>query len=165
MTLPSVRPATPEPNQHGYVSSHVSPHGHLSGVRERLRRWIDRMGRDRSLPWVGLGFVKDLEVILQLLNLQEFAEWLRVNGPPEHRGFADDILADQFTLEAVRGAVDTAGYREVVDPVKAVELLDEENRANEATGKALRQVLVDTGALADDDYETSLPDLLRALLS
>ena len=102
MTLPSVRPDPPEPNQHGFTPSYVSPHGHLSGLRDRLKRTLARLGTDRSLPWVGLGLVKDLEVILQLLNLQEFAEWLRVNGPPEHRGFADDILADQFTLEAVR---------------------------------------------------------------
>jgi hypothetical protein len=161
MTLPSVRSAPPEANQHGYTPSHVSPHGHLSGVRGRLRQWIDRMGRDRTLPWVGVGLVKDLEVILQLLNLQEFAEWLRVNGPPEHRGFADDILADQFTLEAVRDACDSAGQRNEPDPVKAVENLQAELGAYDD----MRRVLVETGALADDDHETPLPDLLRALLS
>ena len=161
MTLPSVRPDPPEPNQHGFTPSYVSPHGHLSGLRDRLKRTLARLGTDRSLPWVGLGLVKDLEVILQLLNLQEFAEWLRVNGPPEHRGFADDILADQFTLEAVRDACDSAGQKNEDDPVKAVENLHAELGAYDG----MRKVLVDTGALADDDYETPLPDLLRALLS
>jgi hypothetical protein len=160
VTLPSVRPAPPEANQHGYTPSYVSPHGHLSGLRERLARTLDRLGRDRSLPWVGLGLVNDLEVTLQLLNLQEFAEWLRVNGPPEHRGFADDILADQFTLEAVRDALKHAGH-EVDDPVQGVEGL----QAELATYDAMRRVLVETGALADDDRDTPLPDLLRALLS
>lgn len=161
MTLPSVRPAPAEANQHGYTPSYVSPYGHLSGLRDRLKRTLARLGTDRSLPWVGLGLVNDLEVILQLLNLQEFAEWLRVNGPPEHRAFADDILADQFTLEAVRQAVDTAGQRDEPDPVKAVENLHDEL----GTFDAMRRVLVETGALADDDHDTPLPDLLRALLS
>lgn len=161
MTLPSVRPALPEANQHGYTSSYVSPYGHLSGLRERLARTLDRLGRDRSLPWVGLGLVNDLEVTLQLLNLQEFAEWLRVNGSPEHQHFAADILADQFTLEAVRDACDSAGQKNEPDPVKAVENLHGELTAYDD----MRKVLVDTGALADDDYETPLPDLLRALLS
>lgn len=161
MTLPSVRPAPPEANQHGYTPPYVSPYGHLSGLRHRLRRALDRLGTDRSLPWVGLGLVNDLEVTLQLLNLQEFAEWLRVSGPPEHRAFADDILADQFTLEAVRDACDSAGQRNEPDPVKAVENLQAELGAYDD----MRRVLVDTGALADDDTETPLPDLLRALLS
>ena len=161
MTRPSVRPAPPEPTPGGYVPGYVSPHGHLSGLRDRLAKWVERMGRDRSLPWVGLGVVNDLEVTLQLLNLREFAEWLRVNGPPEQQGFAADILADQETLEAVRQAADMAGYRDEPDPVRVVERLDDEVRALDA----MRAVLVEKGALANDDYDTPLPDLLRALLS
>lgn len=141
--------------------TYVSPYGQPAGLAARLRQWIERLGGDKTLPWVGLGLIRDLEVTLQLLNLQEFAEWLRVNGPPEHQHFADDILADQFTLEAVRDACDVAGFRDEPDPVKAVEKATEELRAFDA----MRRVLVDTGALADDDRDTSLPDLLRALLS
>jgi hypothetical protein len=100
---------------------------------------------------------------MRLLNLREFAEWLKLHGPAEHRDFADNILADQDTLESVRQAVDTAGYRHVSDPVKAVEMLDEEARGG--TGEAVRAVLVSVGALAESDHETSIPDLVRALLS
>lgn len=153
-----VRPDAPVANQHGYISTYVSPHGCLVGLRDRLQRWVDRCGRDRSLPWAGLGFINDLEAVVQLLNLREFAEHLRVNGTPEQQAFAADILADQETIEAVRMAVDTAGYRDEPDPVRAVEIMDDEARA-------VRKVLIDCGALASDDEETNVPDLVRALLS
>lgn len=161
MTLPKVRPDPPMANDHGYIPRYVSPHGCLVGLRDRLQEWVDRMGRDRSLPWAGLGIVKDLEVVVQLLNLREFAEHLRVNGTPQEQAFAQDILADQETLEAVRQACDTAGYRDEPDPVRAVERLDDDSRL----GDKLRNVLVDVGALEATDTETDLPALLRALLS
>lgn len=160
MTLPSVRPPAPEANPQGYVPGYVSPHGHLSGLRARLRQWLDRLGTDRSLPWVGLGLVNDLEVTLRLLNLQEFAEWLKVHGPAEHREFAEDILRDQETLEAVGDALKHAGH-EVDDPVQGIENLDKEVRQVDD----IRRVLVEAGALEESDHETPLPDLLRALLS
>ena len=158
--MPSVRPATPVANDHGYVPRYVSPHGHLVGLRARLAQWAARMGTDRSLPWVGLGLVNDLEVVVQLLNLREFAEWLKVQGPAEHQAFADDILRDQETIDAVGDALKHAGH-EVDDPVQGVEALDREVRQVDA----IRQVLVDTGALAPDDQDTAIPDLLRALLA
>lgn len=138
-----------------------SPYGHASGLPGRLRQWIDRLGTDRTLPWVGLGLIRDLEVTLRLLNLQEFAEHLRVNGTPEQQAFADEILADQFTLEAVRQAVDTAGYRDEPDVVRAVERLDDDSRIADK----LRHVFVEVGALDAKDTETDLVALLRALLS
>lgn len=160
MTLPSVRPDPPEANQHGYIPRYVSPHGHLAGLRERLGRWVDRMGRDRSLPWVGLGLVNDLEVVLQLLNMREYAEWLRTNGDPAHARFADEIIDAQDALAV-------AGYQ---GPSlgENVDGLDNENRENEKQALVLddmRKVLVEYGALAPDDRATPLPDLLRALLS
>ena len=161
MTLPSVRPAPPDPTPEGYVPRYVSPHGHVSGLRDRLAAMIPRLGQDKSLPWVGLGLVQDLEIVVQLLNLQEFAEWLRVNGTPEQQPFAEDILADQFTLEAVRQACDTAGLRDEHDVVRAVEKLDLDSRVVER----MRSVLVESGALEPDDTQTDMADLLRALLS
>lgn len=160
MTLPPVRPPAPKTNEHGYTSGYVSPHGHLAGLRERLLRWCDRLGRDRSLPWAGLGIVNDLEVVVQLLNMREFAEWLRTNGDPAHARFADEIIEAQDALA-------DAGYQApaLADNVQG---LDDENRQNEAQAMVLgdvRQVLVEYGALASDDRETPLPDLLRALLS
>lgn len=144
--------------------TYVSPYGQIPGLPGRLADWLHRLRTDRTLPWVGLGLIHDLEALMQLLDLQEFAEWLRTKGDPAHAQFADAILRDQFTLEAVREAVDIAGYRTVSDPVKAIETLDQECRGHEALADQMRQVLIDTGALAPDDTVTPLPDLLRALL-
>lgn len=146
-----------------------SPFGQPAGLHERLAWWVHRLGTDRSLPWPGLGLIRDLELAVQLLNVTEFAEWLRTNGTPEQARFADEILANEFTLASVRTAVDVAGYNHVSDPVKAVELLDEENRANEAganEGQLVRQVLAELGVLASaNDKSVPLPDLLRVLLA
>ena len=161
MTLPPVRPSPPEMTPGGYMPRYVSPHGHLSGLRERLRSRIDRLGTDKTLPWVGLGLIDDLECVMKLLNLREFAEWLRVNGPPDQRDFADDILADQETLEAARQAVDTAGYRSEPDVVRAIEKLDDETRQLDR----VRTVLVEFGAIEPTDTDTDFPALIRALLS
>ena len=141
--------------------TYVSPYGRFEGLPERLQDWIARLGRDRSLPWAGLGLINDLEAVVKLLNLTEFAEWLRVNGPLDQQRFGDDILADQFTLEAVRDACDSAGYRDEPDVVRAVERLDVDSRAVDR----LRNVLVEVGALDAADTQTDLAALLRALLS
>jgi hypothetical protein len=158
-----MRDDPPVPNDHGYVSApRLTKHqfGTVIGLPQRLAAWCDRMGKDRSLPWAGLGIIKDLETAMQLLNLTEFAEWLRTKGDPAYQHFGDDILADQETIEAVHQALHTAGHDQH-DPVAGVEALDREVRSVDA----IRQVLIDTGALAKDDTETALPDLLRALLS
>lgn len=97
---------------------------------------------------------------MQLLNMREFAEWLRDKGDPAHARFADEIIDAQDALRV-------AGYH---SPTLAdnVDGLDMENRENEKQALVLadmRKVLVEAGALAADDKETALPDLLRALLS
>lgn len=161
-----VRDAPPQPNAHGYVSRPRPPNrqfGTLAGLRLRLAEWVDRAGTDRSLPWIGLGIIQDLELVMRLLDLREFAEWLKLHGPAEHQAFAADILADQDTLEALSDALRTAGKGNVTDPVKAVEMLDMEARDSE--GEKVRAVLVEMGALAADDEETDVPSLVRALLS
>lgn len=158
-----MRDDPPEPNQHGFVSAPRPTHlqfGAVVGLRQRLAEWCTCLGTDRTLPWVGLGLIRDLEIAMQLLDLREFAEWLRTKGDPDHARFADDILADQETIEAVHDALKHAGH-DVHDPVMGVEALDKEVRQVDA----IKQVLVDTGALAKDDEETDLVALLRALLS
>jgi hypothetical protein len=141
----------------------MTGYGDAPGLLQRLAKWRDMMCTNRGLPWHGLGFIKDLELVMKLLNLREYAEWLKVHGDDEQRQFADEIMADQETLDAVRQATHDAGYRDVDDPVRAVELLAEE--CNAQRFNAMRQVLIDTGALAADDEETNEADLLRALLS
>ena len=158
-----LRDDPPQPNDHGYVSKPrpaMHQFGTVIGLPQRLAAHINRLGTDRSLPWVGLGLINDLEIAVQLLNLTEFAEWLRTKGDPEHARFGDDILADQETLEAVHQALHTAGHDQA-DPVAGVESLDEEVRQVDA----IKQVLIDTGALAKDDTKTDMVALLRALLS
>lgn len=138
----------------------MTEYGTPAGLAERLRGWIDRLGRDKTLPWPGLGIIRDLEAAVQLLNMREFGEWLRDKGDPAHARFADEILEAQEILA-------NSGHRSgtLADSVDA---LDDENRANvekAVTLEELRNVLVSTGCLSRDDHVTPLPDLLRVLLS
>lgn len=160
MTLPSVRPDPPEPTPGGYVPRYVSPHGHVAGLAERLAKWMDRCGRDKTLPWVGLGLIADLEVAVQLLNMREFAEWLRTHGDPAHARFADEIMHAQDALAI-------AGYH-TPSLAENIDGLDDENRENEKQAIELaevRKVLVQTGALSADDKDTPMSALVMALLS
>lgn len=158
-----LRDDPPQPNDHGYVSKpRPTRHqfGTVIGLPQRLAEHIRRLGTDRSLPWVGLGLINDLEIAVQLLNMREFAEWLRTKGDPAHARFADEIIDAQDALAI-------AGYH-TPSLAENVSGLDDENRENEQRAMVLdevRKVLVQTGALAADDKDTPLPDLVRALLS
>ena len=140
--------------------TYQSPYGCAPGLLGRLEKWHHMISTDRRLPWHGLGFVHDLELVMKLLNLEEYANWLKVHGDPEQQRFAEDILHDQATIADVQLALRHAG-QEQEDPVAGVEALDREVRSVDA----IREVLVTAGALAPDDEETPLPDLIRALLS
>jgi len=138
----------------------MTEYGTPAGLDVRLRKWRDTLCTTRSLPWLGAGLIKDLEVTVQLLNMREFAEWLRDKGDPAHARFAEEILEAQDALRI-------AGYG---SPTLAsnIDGLDDENRQHEAQAMVLqdvRKVLVETGALAADDRDTPLPLLVRALLS
>jgi len=140
--------------------TYVSPYGKLPGIARRLQRQRDRLATDKSFPWLGTGLIADLEVLVQLLNLPEFAEWVRTHGPAEHQRFGDEIAG---AFDACR----VAGY---ASPSLAanVDGLDDENRRNEAQALVaadVREVLIETGALAAHDQETPIADLIRALLS
>lgn len=43
--------------------TYESPYGKQEGLRERIQQWIDRLSKDQSLPWVGLGLIADLEAV------------------------------------------------------------------------------------------------------
>jgi hypothetical protein len=48
--------------QRGHMSNWQSPHGKRdAGLSDRLRDFVDRLGRDKTLPWVGLGLIADLK--------------------------------------------------------------------------------------------------------
>ena len=42
-----------------------------SDLADRLEKWIERLGQDRSLPWVGLGLVEDLKEAIAALREKE----------------------------------------------------------------------------------------------
>lgn len=143
-------------------AEYVSPYGKFEGLTERLVRWrrdLTRPGSGR--PFYG-GLVADLEVVLRFLNSAEFAEWLRVKGDQEQAKWAADILEaldrgeeyDRLLLD-IEKLVPVAQGQTHADAVEQASEL----------GERMRQVLIETGALADDDTVTDPADLLRALLT
>lgn len=152
-----------------YVSRYVSPYGKPRGLAARLVNWAGRMATDRSLPWAGTGIIEDLKLAGYVLNKREWLEKLHLSDDPDAQRFAAEALADDETLEAVQDAADRAQASNEphagADPVAIIEQLDENALAARRDYAAVRDVLVQAGALADDDTETPVADLLRALLS
>lgn len=153
--------------------SYESPYGKPAGLRKRVADWHYRLRSSAgNVPAIGHvqagafwgGLVADLGVIMQILNLREFGEWLRANGPAEHRQFADELLRQDETIEALDSAMTRAGLTNF-DPVAGVETLQRERDAERQQIAAVRQLLVEQGMLAAGDTTTPLAPLLRALLS
>lgn len=151
------------------MSGYVSPHGRPAGLAARLGDWAGRISIDHSLPWAGLGIIEDLKLAAQVLNKREWLEKLRLSNDPDAQRFAAEALADDETLEAVQDAADRAQASNEkysgADPVAVIEQLDEAALAARRDYDRGRDVLVQAGALADDDRETPVADLLRALLA
>lgn len=137
----------------------MSQYGQIKGLPERIAEWVQRCSRDKSLPWVGLGLIADMEAVVRLLSLEEFGKWLHTHPDDELQRWGVTVLdaaADRAHLEKLTARIDTA-----VPPIDDNEpSLDQIDRAGE-----VRTVLVELGALAPDDTDTSIPDLLRALLA
>ncbi len=148
---------------------YVSPFGKPAGLPQRLLDACAALGKGRELPWIGTGVIEDLKLAAKILNLTEFAEHLRVNGTPEQQAFADEILADQETLEAAADAgsrikAEIGVDHSPDDPVDAIETLDKVACAAQEDNRAVRRVLVQIGALEDGDDETPTAGLVKALL-
>lgn len=144
------------------------PYGQTPGLAARLAAWAARLSTDRTLPFAGLGIVDDLKMAAQILTTREYLDWLRVHGDPAHIEFVDDLLRDADTLDAVQDAADRAQASSKdggADPVAVIEEIDDAATRAQTENAALRSVLIDIGALVDDDEETDIADLLRALLS
>lgn len=148
---------------------YVSPYGKPRGLAARLLKMAGRMSTDRTLPWAGTGIIEDLKMAAQVLNKREWLEKLRLSDDPDAQRFAAEALADEELLDA---AYDAAGHVKglpdeatALDPVETIEKLDAATVAARRDYTAVRDVLVGLGALADDDTETPVADLLRALLS
>jgi len=45
--------------------------GERDGLTERLEEWARRLGQDKSLPWAGLGLIKDLNTAVSVLRGEE----------------------------------------------------------------------------------------------
>lgn len=45
-----------------------SPYGKAEGLRDRLQDWIKRLSEDKSLPWIGLGLIADLNAAVAALD-------------------------------------------------------------------------------------------------
>lgn len=156
---------TPGPGQVGHLGRYYSPFGKLDGLRARIRKWCDAQHNDRNTPFTGLGVVADWELALQILNLREFAEWLRVQPGP-HADFANEIieaadagaelddLRDHIVHQLGKPEVGASYHDAITDAATAGETIDD-----------VRGLLVELGMLADGDTETELAPLLRALLS
>lgn len=37
-------------------------------IADRLENWVQRLGQDKSLPWVGLGLIDDLMAAVEVLR-------------------------------------------------------------------------------------------------
>lgn len=151
------------------TGGYVSPYGQPSGLSGRLTAWVDRMGKDRSLPWAGLGVLEDMTLAAKFLNCREFLEQLYANGDAEQADFARQLLSDLDTLEAVDDAASRVnglppGGPQIHDPVAVIEALDGEAVWVRREYESIRDVLIDAGALAPGDNETPLVDLVRLLL-
>jgi hypothetical protein len=160
---------------------------------DRLGAWVTRVKQDRSLPWVGTTMLGDLETITRLLNLREFGEWLRVEGSPQQAQFGGELVDTVDALDDIERAMDEqpgGDAKSAADKIKALvaaeerheteiaaieeaagvsveELPGEVARLREAAAEAeaMRDVLVEVGALSPHDRSMPLDDLLRALLS
>lgn len=145
-------------------------YGELRGLVDRLGEWAQRMKTDRSLPWAGTGIIKDIEAAMKHLNSREFLENLRVTGTGDEPQYATEALEALDTVEAAENAVYNADFDlgeggSYTDPPKAIEILDKAATAATTENEAIRDILVEIGALGAQDNETSVPDLLRALLA
>lgn len=134
-------------------------YGEIAQLPERMAYWKERLSSDRGLPWAGLGLIKDLDAIMRLLTLGEFAEWLRTHPDNELQRWADEVrdaAEDRDTL--IAATVDNL-------PTEPGRSIEQDITAAGETIADVRRVLVDAGALAADDTQTPVADLIRALLS
>lgn len=137
-----------------------SPYGKPGGIVGRLVKLESRLRTDRSLPWFGTGIIEDLRAVIQVLNKREWLERMRLCDDREAQEFAAEVLDDVERLEYVDDAADQSSAK-AYDLVEAIKELD----AAALDYRAVRDVLVECGALDDNDTETPVADLLRALLA
>ncbi len=151
------------------MAGYVSPFGKPTGLKRRLLEHVERMGRDRNLPWLGTGIIEDLKLAAAILNKREWLEAMRLSNDPEAQRFAAELLDDDETLDAAWNAAEHAKALpddvDKLDPVAVTEALDAEATKAQATNRSIRLVLEQAGVADDQTTDEELPDLLRALLA
>lgn len=60
----------------------IEQYGKFEGLTNRLRNWKDRLSKDRTLPWVGLGIIADIDAaIARIEELSEPGNTYEQNQP------------------------------------------------------------------------------------
>lgn len=157
---------TPDPPRlPGAPPPYVSPYGRLAGLDERMAALCKRCRQNDGRPFVGLGIIADLELVMRLLSLREYAEWLAVHGDDEQRRWSADILELQDRDEEndqcfadIERVVPVGADQPYAEAVEAV-------AAKAIQFDVVRATLVNCGALTADDTDTDIPALLKALLA
>lgn len=136
-------------------------YGDVRLLAQRFAYFRDRMSNDKTLPWVGLGLIADLEVAVRLLTLPEFGEWLNAHPNNELQRWGLEVIdaaESRDELTRLHEDIDDKIPAEGKQPHEAVAIAGE-------TLHDIRNVLVDQGVLNAGDEETPIADLLRVLLA
>ena len=107
---------------------------------------------------------------MKFLNLREYGEWLRAKGSAPLHEYGDEILDMLDAADCEEQACDleeqTCDLVQEKLPERDTYSASIEAAAAQIADLAdVRQALVDFGALADDDTETDIGDLVRALIA
>lgn len=162
MTKPDVEvPRVPDRRiPAGWSPPYDPPYGKMAGLPERVANWIKRLSSP-ALPWIGMGLIRDLEMVMRILSLREFGEFLRSRSGIDSE-WGDEIIA---AADAADELEELQADIEKAVPVEPGEIYADAIERAAKLGERMRAVLVETGALADDDTATDPADLLRVLLS
>lgn len=148
--------------------TYASPYGSPVGLRARLVKHRAALGAKHH-PWLGLGLVADLDLIMQFLDKHEWLEAMRTGSDPKLAEFATDLQRDQETLDAAYDAAEHARALptdvDTLDPVAVIEHLDAEADKHEAFGRRVRDTLEQLGIVDADTPDEDIPALLTALLA
>lgn len=56
-------------------TEYISKYGKEAGLVERLREWQERLGKDKQIPWMGLGLVMDIQAAICKIEGRPVVPW------------------------------------------------------------------------------------------
>lgn len=73
-------------------------YGDPEGLVERLRKWRARLTSDKSLPWIGMGFIADLDTAIAMLGsdhiyVSSVEDWQALARTPPPAIEVSDLLS------------------------------------------------------------------------